>query len=63
MTTTQALAELYKKITGETKARNSIAKILKDLADNWPGDEPTPTPDPEPEPEPEPGPDDSEGGE
>lgn len=34
MTTTQALAKLYKAITGEA-GRNSAAKILSDLADNW----------------------------
>ena len=34
MTTTKALAKLYKTITGEN-ARNSAAKILSDLADNW----------------------------
>lgn len=37
MTTTQALKKLYKKITGEN-ARNSAAKILSDLADNWSGE-------------------------
>lgn len=49
MTTTQALAKLYKKITGEEQARNSIAKILSDLADNWPGGESTPDTEPDPE--------------
>lgn len=36
MTTTQALQKLYKKITGKN-ARNSAAKIVSDLADNWSG--------------------------
>ena len=34
MTTTIALAKLYKTITG-SEGRNSAAKILSDLADNW----------------------------
>lgn len=34
MTTTKALAKLYKAITGED-GRNSAAKIINDLADNW----------------------------
>ena len=34
MTTTKALAKLYKTITG-SEARNSIGRILSDLADNW----------------------------
>ena len=34
MTTTKALAKLYKAITGND-GRNSIAKILSDLADAW----------------------------
>lgn len=34
MTTTKALAKLYKTITG-SEGRNSAAKILSDLADNW----------------------------
>ena len=34
MTTTKALAKLYKQITG-SEGRNSIAKILSDLADAW----------------------------
>lgn len=34
MTTTQALAKLYAKITGKA-GRNSAAKIVNDLADNW----------------------------
>lgn len=34
MTTTKALAKLYKTITGQ-EARNSIGRILSDLADNW----------------------------
>lgn len=34
MTTTKALAKLYKAITAE-EGRNSAAKILSDLADNW----------------------------
>ena len=34
MTTTQALAKLYKTIVG-SEGRNSAAKILSDLADNW----------------------------
>ena len=34
MTTTKALAKLYKAITG-SEARNSIGRILSDLADNW----------------------------
>lgn len=34
MTTTKALMKLYKAITGEN-GRNSAAKILSDLADNW----------------------------
>lgn len=34
MTTTKALAKLYEAITGE-KGRNSIGKILSDLADAW----------------------------
>jgi len=36
MTTTKALAKLYKTITG-LAPRNSAAKILSDLADNWSG--------------------------
>lgn len=34
MTTTKALAKLYKVIVG-SEGRNSAAKILSDLADNW----------------------------
>ena len=34
MTTTQAMAKLYTAITG-SKGRNSMAKILSDLADAW----------------------------
>ena len=34
MTTTKALAKLYKTIVG-SDGRNSAAKILSDLADNW----------------------------
>lgn len=34
MSTTKALAKLYKTITG-SEARNSIGRILSDLADNW----------------------------
>lgn len=34
MTTTKALAKLYKTITGK-EARNSIGNILSDLAENW----------------------------
>ena len=34
MTTTKALAKLYKTVVGE-EGRNSAAKILSDLADNW----------------------------
>lgn len=34
MTTTKALAKLYKAVTG-SEGRNSAAKILSDLADNW----------------------------
>lgn len=34
MTTTKALAKLYKTITGK-EPRNSIGRILSDLADNW----------------------------
>ena len=34
MTTTKALAKLYKAITGND-GRNSLAKILSDLADAW----------------------------
>ena len=34
MTTTKALAKLYKAITG-SDGRNSIGKILSDLADVW----------------------------
>lgn len=34
MTTTKALAKLYYAIVG-SKGRNSAAKILSDLADNW----------------------------
>ena len=34
MTTTKALAKLYKTITG-SEARNSIGNILSDLADKW----------------------------
>lgn len=34
MTTTKALAKLYKTIVG-SEGRNSSAKILSDLADNW----------------------------
>ena len=34
MTTTKALAKLYKVIVG-SEGRNSTAKILSDLADNW----------------------------
>ena len=36
MTTTKALAKLYKVITG-SEGRNSAAKIISDLADNWAG--------------------------
>lgn len=39
MTTTKALAKLYKTITGKS-ARNSIGNILSDLADNWAGSVP-----------------------
>lgn len=34
MTTTKALAKLYKAITG-SDAKNSIGRILSDLADVW----------------------------
>lgn len=34
MTTTKALAKLYKTVVG-SEGRNSAAKILSDLADNW----------------------------
>lgn len=34
MTTTKALAKLYRAVVGE-EGRNSAAKILSDLADNW----------------------------
>lgn len=34
MTTTKALAKLYKTIVG-SEGKNSTAKILSDLADNW----------------------------
>lgn len=34
MTTTKALAKLYKTITG-AEPRNSIGRILSDLADAW----------------------------
>lgn len=34
MTTTKALAKLYRTIVG-SEGRNSAAKILSDLADNW----------------------------
>ena len=34
MTTTKALAKLYKAVVGD-EGRNSAAKILSDLADNW----------------------------
>lgn len=34
MTTTKALAKLYKVITG-AEAKNSIGRILSDLADAW----------------------------
>ena len=34
MTTTKALANLYRAIVG-SDGRNSAAKILSDLADNW----------------------------
>lgn len=34
MTTTKALAKLYRAITGN-EGRNSIGKILSDLADAW----------------------------
>lgn len=34
MTTTKALAKLYKTITGKD-AKNSIGRILSDLADAW----------------------------
>ena len=34
MTTTKALAKLYKAIVG-SDGRNSAAKIISDLADNW----------------------------
>lgn len=40
MTTTKALAKLYKAIVG-SDGRNSAAKILSDLADNWSGKVPT----------------------
>lgn len=36
MTTTQALAKLYTKITG-SEGRNSAAKIVSDLAEKWGG--------------------------
>ena len=42
MTTTQALQKLYKKIVG-SDARNSAAKILSDLADNWSASNELPT--------------------
>lgn len=34
MTTTKALAKLYKAITGK-EPRNSMSKIMSDLADAW----------------------------
>jgi len=34
MTTTKALAKLYKAVVG-SDGRNSAAKIISDLADNW----------------------------
>ena len=34
MTTTKALAKLYMAVVG-SEGRNSAAKILSDLADNW----------------------------
>ena len=40
MTTTKALAKLYKAIVG-SDGRNSAAKILSDLADNWSSKVPT----------------------
>lgn len=40
MTTTKALAKLYKAIVG-SDGRNSAAKILSDLADNWSNKVPT----------------------
>lgn len=40
MTTTKALAKLYKTITG-SEGRNSIGRILSDLADNWSSKVPT----------------------
>ena len=40
MTTTKALAKLYKAIVG-SDGRNSVAKILSDLADNWSSKVPT----------------------
>lgn len=40
MTTTKALAKLYKAIVG-SEGRNSAAKILSDLADNWASKVPT----------------------
>ena len=40
MTTTKALAKLYYAIVGSA-GRNSVAKILSDLADNWSSSVPT----------------------
>ena len=40
MTTTKALAKLYRAIVG-SDGRNSAAKILSDLADNWSSKVPT----------------------
>lgn len=36
MTTTQALAKLYKNITGATKAKSSMTKIINDMAKELP---------------------------
>ena len=35
MTTTKALAKLFKKIVGKETKKNSTTKIVADLADNW----------------------------
>ena len=35
MTTTKALAKLFKKIVGSETKKNSTTKIVNDLADNW----------------------------
>lgn len=40
MSTTKALIKLYKAITGSASTRNSTAKIINDLADNWPAELP-----------------------